>query len=126
MNTQKLEVIDRLKEYPKLVDDTIKAIESLPDFDFARIHDYTTIPGLIELTIPYDFNLLKQYRKALTLKWKRYGGGLLPTIAVKTVKFIDDNNIRLCIYLDAREEKSTCEFIQVGERTEPIYEIQCN
>lgn len=124
----KNQVIENVENYGKLIQQTVRALESIPEIEGMEFHENICRPGLIALDLPYDMKLFKQFRKLLGKNWK-IEVGHNPNYCDKYLNYnyYNSDGVELKVYVDPEVAGSTCKRVQKGVEIveKSIYEIVC-
>lgn len=124
---KKIEVIKKLHRLVPLIEETIAAQEDVP---YIKEGCYLTImgPGSLRIDIPWNIEIVKGYLATIfkTGRWDRESVHNNPPYHVwHMFRHKTYTNITLQVVIRIDAEGSTCELVQVGERTVPVYEAKC-
>lgn len=108
----------------------IELLAELPDnLDFSV--DLSIQRETVHVTIPFDLDCFRQYRKAMGKNWETSNMRLSHTDfdnhVAKSRRYQHNNHpgTDVLLALDTKLNASTCHIVQVGEETKPIYEVVC-
>ncbi len=131
MERPKSAIVQTIEDYSNLVGTTLRALESIPD-GYVDFHTATSKPGEIKLSLPYDIEILREFRRELGSQWqvdpaRKYRHGRAHSGGYRGYYYLHSSlPVELTVYIDPTLDGSVCRRVQVGEVTEPVYEIVCN
>ena len=122
-------LIDRMKNYGKLIQETIDIIPTLPSIKDGELYS-TSRPGDLTISAPYNIVEYRKFRRALGKEWKREYSHFNEGLGSVWANFTHvKTGVKLDLELTFPKEKiegAICHLVKVGEVTKPVYEVVCN
>lgn len=109
------------------VEEHTQALGDLPPLpEWAELYPPSIVGvGEFRIDIPYDFDRLREIRKAIGSRWR-----LHRSRPPGSFRAYDYDHVSLPVKLELvmlpDMEGSTCECVKVGERTIDVYEVRCS
>lgn len=120
---------DRAKQLPARFEDTISAIDDVPETNIGLFYDITQI-GELRVDLPRDQKLMTEYLKLVGQgPWRpkknawanqHDSGDIYYDFEHKTLKVV------LTVCFDADHEGATCRLEQIGVKEVPVYKVVCD
>jgi hypothetical protein len=127
METEKKELVERLKNLQSLIPDTIKAIEDLPEIEGAELYNFLP-PGELRIAFLYNGNYLK-IRRLVSKRWQyvghrfnKYTGHYYVYFHHRTLRVTLDFELEIPTEF---QDGLSCRLVEVAHKTEIIYGLEC-
>jgi hypothetical protein len=120
-----LKLVEKLEGLQKSIPDTIKAAKSLP-LEFGELYQITE-PGELRIDMQYNVVQYRILRRFLKNDWKFVDKYFHENLGFWFSNFAHKRlevDLKIGLELSSNEEAS-CRRIKVGEKTMPIYKMEC-